>query len=76
MTHIGRPSRSVKPRLPIGTIELLTAVAELGPTWPARFGDREIVDVNEAVDRELMAGTLLDAVTISPHGRQLLRRLG
>lgn len=76
MTHIGRPSRSVKPRLPIVTTELLAAVAELGPNWPTRFGDREIVDVNEAVDRELIAGTLLDAVTLSPRGRQLLRGLG
>lgn len=74
--RVGRPSRSVKPRVPIGTAELLAAVSELGPAWPARFGDREIVDVNEAVDRELLAGTLLDAVTLSPHGERLLRGTG
>lgn len=75
-TNIGRPSRSEKPRIRISTTELLAAVDELGPHWPTRFGDREIVDVNEAVDRELLAGTLLDAVTLSPHGERLLRGTG
>lgn len=71
-TRIGRPSRSEKPRAPISTVELLSAVAGLGPNWPARFGDHEIVDVNEALDRELIAGHLRDAVTLSPQGRQAL----
>lgn len=68
----GRPSRSDKPRMPIGTMDLLMAVADLGPHWPARFGHHEIVDVNEALDRELLAGTLVDAITLSPHGQRLI----
>ncbi|HEX7356052.1 MAG TPA: hypothetical protein VF288_14615 [Mycobacteriales bacterium] len=71
-SHVGRPSRSDKPRKRIDTSELLAAVSEMGPNWPARFGDREIVDVNEALDRELLAGTLLDAVTLSPEGERVL----
>lgn len=71
-TRIGRPSRSDKPRIPISTTELLAAVADLGPSWPLRFGDHEIVDVNEALDRELIAGTLRDAITLSPQGRRAL----
>lgn len=70
--NIGRPPRSEKPRVRISTTELLTAVVDLGPNWPIRFGDYEIVDVNEAVDRELIAGNLLDAVTVSPQGEQCL----
>lgn len=70
--RIGRPPRSVKPRLRISTTELLTAVADLGPNWPARFGDYEIADVNEALDRELLAGNLLDAITLTDQGRQTL----
>lgn len=73
-SHVGRPTRSEKPRVQITSAELLTAVSELGPTWPARFGDHEIVDVNEAVDRELLAGNLVDAVTLSPKGRQQVLR--
>lgn len=73
-THIGRPSRADKPRMPINTIELLSAVATLGPNWPARFGHYEIVDVTTAVDREQIAGNLLDAITLTPQGHQLLRR--
>ncbi|MGH3745412.1 MAG: hypothetical protein ACRDTP_11180 [Mycobacteriales bacterium] len=71
-SHIGRPPRSDKPRIPISTSELLTAVVELGPNWPTRFGDHEIVDVNEAVDRELIAGNLVDAVTLTAQGERLL----
>lgn len=71
-SHIGRPPRTDKPRIRISTTELLAAVVELGPNWPSRFGDHEIVDVNEAVDRELMAGNLLDAVTLSPRGQRWL----
>lgn len=70
----GRPSRAVKPRHHISTLELLSAVGEFGPNWPARFGDHEIADVNEAIDRELIAGTLLDAVTLSPYGQRLLHQ--
>ncbi|HEX7353964.1 MAG TPA: hypothetical protein VF288_03930 [Mycobacteriales bacterium] len=72
-TRIGRPTRSEKPRHPISTAALLAAVDQLGPHWPARFADHEIVDVNEAVDRELLAGTLVDAVTLSGSGRRLVR---
>jgi len=73
MTTVGgRPSRAAKPRMPIDTRDLLTAVAQLGSTWPSRFGHHEIVDVSEALDRELLAGTLIDAITLSPQGRRLL----
>lgn len=72
-TRVGRPARTDKPRSQISTTELLQAVADLGPTWPAQFGDHEVVAVTEALDRELIAGTLIDAVTISPYGWQLLR---
>jgi hypothetical protein len=78
-TRIGRPPRSEKPRFPISTSELLTAIAELGPNWPARFGHYEIVDVNVAVDRELLAGHLRDAITLSNSGIRMLaerRRAG
>ncbi|HEY5334577.1 MAG TPA: hypothetical protein VIJ71_00990 [Mycobacteriales bacterium] len=71
-TRIGRPSRADKPRVRIGTIELLQAVADLGPNWPVRFSHYEIVEVNEALDRELMAGTLTDAITLSAHGRRMI----
>jgi hypothetical protein len=71
-TRIGRPRRADKPRVRISTSELLQAVSDLGPNWPARFGDYEIVEVNEALDRELIAGTLIDAITLSPQGRELL----
>lgn len=74
-TRIGRPSRADKPRVRIGTTELLQAVAELGPNWPVRFSRYEIVEVNEALDRELMAGTLTDAVTLSDRGRSLITGL-
>jgi hypothetical protein len=71
-SRIGRPSRSEKPRIRISTTELLTAVSDLGPHWPTRFGDREIVDVTEAVDRELLAGNLRDGITLSMQGEQAL----
>lgn len=57
---------------PIVTRDLLTAVAQLGESWPARFGRYEICEVRRAVDRERLAGNLLDSCTLSPQGRQLL----
>lgn len=69
---VGRPSRAVKPRIVISSRDLLAAVDEHGPQWPAVFGDQEIVSVTEAVDRELLAGTLVDATHLSPAGRELL----
>lgn len=69
---VGRPSRAVKPRIVISSQDLLSAVDEHGPLWPATFGDQEIVSVTEAVDRELLAGTLVDATHLSPAGRALL----
>lgn len=71
-TRIGRPSRADKPRIRIGTTELLHAVADLGPNWPGRLGHCEMVEVNEALDRELLAGTLVDATTLSTQGRHLI----
>lgn len=56
------------------TYDLLAAVAAYGASWPAQFPDREIVDVIEAVDREHIAGNLLDAVTLSHQGRTLVGR--
>ena len=75
-TTVGRPSRAQKPRAPISTRELLAAVAEFGSKWTYQFGDREIVDVIEAVDREQLAGNLLDGVTLSPQAQQLLTSSG
>ena len=69
---VGRPSRAEKPRVVISSQELLSAVDAHGPYWPAAFGDQEIVSVTEAVDRELLAGTLVDATHLSPAGRALL----
>lgn len=71
-TRVGRPSRSDKPRNPISTTELLAAVADLGPNWPARFGDYEMLDVTEALNREVIAGNLHDAITLAPPGKQML----
>lgn len=71
-TTTGRPSRDQRPQMPVGTIELLTAVRDLGPNWPARFGDHEIVEVAAAVDRELLAGNLIDGATLSAQGRKLI----
>lgn len=79
-TRIGRPPRTVQPRRPVGIrhpvgiYDLLAAVADLGPNWPARFGGHEIADVRQAVDREKRAGNLLDGATLSPQGWQLLTR--
>ena len=70
----GRRSRAEKPRQPVPTYDLLAAVAAHGASWPAQFEDREIVDVIEAVDREHIAGNLLDAVTLSDQGRTLIGR--
>lgn len=72
-SRIGRPSRRVKPRVRISTTELLTAVNDLGPSWPVRFGGYELVDVSEALDRELIAGNLRNATTITDQGRRVLR---
>lgn len=69
---MARPTRAERPRVRVSTRELLTAVHELGPHWPRRFAQREIVDVNEALDRELIAGTLSDAITLSPRGHRAL----
>lgn len=71
-TRIDRLQGADNPRLRIGTTELLSAVADLGPNWPARFGHHEIAAVREAVDRELTAGTLTDGTTLSAQGQQLL----
>jgi hypothetical protein len=60
--------------MPISTLELLSAVAALGPYWPARFGHREIIEVSMAVNREKIAGNLRDAITVTSQGKQLLRR--
>lgn len=40
-------------------------MADLGPHWPTRFGYHELIDVSEALDREMIAGALLDAVTLN-----------
>lgn len=75
-TKTGRPSRAKKPRVPISTLELLAAVAELAATWTDRFSEHEIVDVIEAVDREQLAGNLLDGATVSLQGQHLVNAPG
>lgn len=66
----GRPPRGQRPRAPINTLELRTAVAELGSTWPLLFRDHEVADVIDTVDREVLAGNLTDVATLSPQGRR------
>lgn len=65
----GRP-RGHTSTAPISTLRPLPAVAELGSTWPLRFCECEVVDVIDAVDREVLAGNLTDAATLSPQGRR------
>ncbi|HEX7353600.1 MAG TPA: hypothetical protein VF288_02065 [Mycobacteriales bacterium] len=68
---MARPRRE-GPRPVITTLELLRAVADHGPQWVAVFDDVEITSVTEALDRELLAGNLLDATRLSEQGRRLL----
>jgi hypothetical protein len=63
------------PRRHISTLEILEAVATRGRFWTAVFADDEVRTVNEAVDRELLAGTLLDACTLTTFGSTELARL-
>ncbi len=63
------------PRRHISTLEILDAVATRGRYWTAVFTDDEVRTVNEAVDRELLAGTLKDACTLTSFGDAELARL-
>lgn len=49
---------------------------DLGPYWPAHFAAHEFIDVSKALEREMLAGTLADAITLTDHGRRLLRESG
>lgn len=64
--RIGWPPHAAEPRRPVGTIDVLAAVAGLGPSWPARFGNHKIIDVTAALDRERKGGSVLDAVSLTP----------
>jgi hypothetical protein len=56
----------------ICTEDILEAVATRGRRWTAAFADEEITVVNEALDRELLQGNLVDAVTLSAQGERVL----
>ena len=63
------------PRPHITTYEILRAIDARGPTWTAVFTAHEITTVNESLDRELLAGNLRYATTLSRRGRLELERL-
>lgn len=63
------------PRPHITTYEILRAIDARGPTWPTVFATHEITTVNEALDRELLAGNLRDATALSDKGRVELERM-
>jgi hypothetical protein len=68
---VARPRRE-GPRPVISTPELLRAVADHGPQWVTVFENVEITSVTEALDREILAGNLVDAVRLTEHGRAVL----
>ncbi len=68
------PARS-GPRRSISTKDLLQAIVTRGRHWTAVFADEQIVSVNEALDRELLNGNLIDACTLSERGRRTLAQL-
>jgi hypothetical protein len=68
---MARPRRE-GPRPVISTPELLRAVADHGPLWVTVFEHIEITSVTEALDREILAGNLLDATQLTEQGRAAL----
>ena len=59
----------------LGSELLLAAIDEHGPRWPAVLGPQfDQMVLNAAMDREVLAGTVLDAVTLSPRGRAVLQQ--
>ena len=60
------------PRPRIDRFELLDAVDWCGVRWPLLFSAYEVTCVNEALDREILEGTVLNAFAVSSRGRRML----
>ena len=61
------------PKRHLDSPEVLRAIAVLGIRWTVAFRNEEITAVNEALDRELLNGNLVNAYTLSSQGEHALR---
>lgn len=68
---MARPRREGS-RPVITTADLLRAIADHGPQWVTVFEHVEIIAVTEALDREILAGNLVDATRLTEQGRAVL----
>ena len=60
------------PRPTLPTFDVLFAVATRGRRWTSAFRDAEVRTLDEAADRELFSGNMVNPYTLSVRGERLL----